>query len=235
MPERNGHIMAGYIALGVVLAVLIALFSRFRPAATQMILSNLYAIRCIFVNFYALRTNSGVVLFDTGMNPAAAVRGLKKVGIEPDDVTHVFLTHTDYDHAGGISAFKKAEWFISSEEEQMINGTTARRGFIRNRHFSPYSKINDGETVVVDGINIKAHITPGHTPGSTVYCIDNRLCMCGDLLRISRKGDFLPFLWLMNMNHHQDKESLVAMQPIIKGYEYVLSGHTGVYRNHHGV
>ncbi|QHQ63378.1 MBL fold metallo-hydrolase [Anaerocolumna sedimenticola] len=209
--------------------LLVFIFSRFRPAPTQKIADNIFAVRCGFVNFYALKTADSVVLFDTGMNPAVAGRGLRKLGISPDLVTHVFLTHTDYDHTGGLTAFPQAKRYLSAGEEQMINGETARRGFMHNKPFLPYHTMADCETIVVGGVSIKLHLVPGHTPGSAAYLIDNRILVTGDLLRLSRKGGFLPFLWMMNMNHRQDMQSVEAIRPIAESAEYILTGHTGLY------
>ena len=222
--------MFGYFIAAAILIFLVFIFSRFRPAATQKITENLYAVSCGFVNFYAVKTGKGVALFDTGTNPAAAKRGLLKLGMPPDSVTHIFLTHTDYDHSGGISAFPGAERYILKLEEQMINGETARRGFLRNRRLSNYHTLEDGEIVSVGDSSVKVYAVPGHTPGSAAYLIDNRFLASGDLLRVSGKGKILPFLWLMNMNHRQNIESVKAMQSVINGAEYILTGHTGVKR-----
>src|ERR1051325_4192993 len=57
----------------------------------------------------ALETSDGVALFDTGPESTFknVVRGLEQVGIKPDDVRHVFLSHIHFDHAG--AAFRLAE------------------------------------------------------------------------------------------------------------------------------
>ena len=222
--------MISYVILALLVIFLVFIISRFRPAATQKITDNLYAVRCGIVNFYALTTSFGVVLFDTGLSPAIAKRGLSKLGISPDQVTHVFLTHTDFDHAGGLAAFPRAKCILSKAEEQMINGETRRRGFLHNSLHLPYSTMADGETTVVGGNEIKLILNPGHTPGSSSYLINKRILACGDLLRVSRKGTFLPFLWLMNMNHQQDIKSMEAIKPVLNSASYILTGHTGVYK-----
>ena len=42
------------------------------------------------------------------------------IGIDQHQITHVFLTHSDFDHAGGLSLFENAEIYLSRDEEQMI-------------------------------------------------------------------------------------------------------------------
>ena len=224
-----GH-MTSYIILGCLALFLVFILTRFRPAATQMITDNLYAIRCGMVNFYAVKTSVGVVLFDTGISPILARHGLHKLGIAPSSVTHVFLTHTDFDHTGGLAAFPQAKCYLSAAEEQMINGETARRGFLRNGRLSSYRTLEDGETVVVGSTTIEMSLASGHTPGSAVYKIDERILVVGDLLRLSKEGAILPFLRLMNMSHRQNIQSVEAMRPVIEKTEYILSGHSGLYR-----
>ncbi|MCL2136853.1 MAG: MBL fold metallo-hydrolase [Coriobacteriia bacterium] len=217
-----------YVFEIILLGLLVFILSRFRPSPTMRINEGLFAIRNVFVNFYAYQTDQGVLLFDTGINPNLAKRELAKVGIVPDDVTHVFLTHTDYDHAGGRTAFPQAELFMSTAEEQMIDGTTPRRGVTHNSRINNYQLLADSETVVIGNTSISLYIAPGHTSGSAIYFIDNRYLVTGDLLRIGRNGNILPFLWLMNMKHQQDIESVKANQGLLDVAEYICTGHTGV-------
>ena len=217
------------ILLGILVIFLIANFSLFHPAATGKIADGLYAVDCLFVNFYVLTYSGGAVVFDTGMNAGIAKRALGKLGVSPDAVTHVFLTHSDFDHAGALSAFPNATIYISEEEEQMVNGKKARRGFMRNSLSRPYHTIADGETVAAGDLRIKLILAPGHTPGSSVYSVDDgRILATGDLLRVTRKGVSAPFLWMMNMDHAQDIKSIEATRNLTDSAQYILSGHTGV-------
>ena len=222
--------MLSYFALFIVALVLALLLSSFRPTGTKKVIDGLYAVRCLFVNFYALETSAGVVLFDAGTTAYQAGRGLAKVNISAGSVTHVFLTHTDYDHAGGLSAFGKVAVYISEAEEQMINGRTARRAAVHNARINSYKTLKDGQTIGVGGRRITMRLTPGHTPGSAAYSVDDKILITGDLIRFGRKKAVLPFLRFMNMDNSLIKKSVEAARPIIDAASVVLTGHSGALK-----
>ncbi len=45
------------------------------------------------------------ILFDAGGNGRILLENMKKLGIEPSSVTDVFISHSHFDHTGGLSAF----------------------------------------------------------------------------------------------------------------------------------
>jgi glyoxylase-like metal-dependent hydrolase (beta-lactamase superfamily II) len=57
-----------------------------------------------FGDFAFLTTSDGVVAIDAGTAPRRVAAALADAGLHASDVTHVILTHSHFDHAGGISA-----------------------------------------------------------------------------------------------------------------------------------
>ena len=220
--------MLSWIAAVILVLVLALILTQFRPSGTREITNGVYAVNCGMVNFYAITTSDGIVLFDTGINPALAERGLRKLGLSPQNVRHVFLTHTDFDHTGGLSAFPSAAVYISKAEEQMINGTTPRRGFMHNKLHTKYRALEDGETLTIGGASITARLAPGHTPGSTVYIVNGNIMVSGDLMRKTQTGATKPFFWLMNKDHGRNVRSVENMRAFADTADYVLTGHSGV-------
>jgi Metallo-beta-lactamase superfamily len=57
-----------------------------------------------FGDFAFLATSDGVVAIDAGTAPHRVAAALADAGLKARDVTHVILTHSHFDHAGGIAA-----------------------------------------------------------------------------------------------------------------------------------
>ena len=77
--------------------------------------------------FWVARSPSRTVVVDAGFSPAggAARRrttlmdmatALRAVGVNPDDVGQVVVTHAHYDHVGGLPAFGAAEVIMTRSE-----------------------------------------------------------------------------------------------------------------------
>jgi glyoxylase-like metal-dependent hydrolase (beta-lactamase superfamily II) len=120
---------------------------------------------------------------------------LGAVGISPDDVRWVVMTHLHTDHAGGLKHFPKSEILITHAELENASGVLGKvRGFLPHRwpdwfspslidlesvHFGPFPeslKLTDAADVTIVG-------TPGHTPGhiSIVLEEDDRVIfLAGD-------------------------------------------------------
>jgi len=220
-----------FLVIAVLLVIGCIVFRRvFTPSPTHRISEDLYAVRCLFVNFYVLNTHVGVVLFDTGISPRLSAWCLGGTGIASTTVTHVFLTHTDSDHAGGVRAYPQAKVYLAERELAMVDGSTARFAWSHNKPLDYFDSLSDGQVITVGSSQIKACITPGHTSGSTSYLINNRYLITGDLLRMTRNGDVAPFFRFLNLDHAKLIRSLKAILPIAERVEYILSGHTGAYK-----
>jgi glyoxylase-like metal-dependent hydrolase (beta-lactamase superfamily II) len=85
-------------------------------------------------------SGDGIVCFDTGINGLLTRMGFKQLGLDPCRVSHVFLTHSDYDHMGGVKEFRNAQVYLSKQEEPMVTGGKTRLLYIkRNARLSGYT------------------------------------------------------------------------------------------------
>jgi N-acyl homoserine lactone hydrolase len=134
---------------------------------------------------YLIRTGDTVILFDTGLSPRAVpgllrndplarftepdllVHRLARLGLGPDDVDLVVLSHLHFDHAGGIELFRRAELVVQQDEYAYAHYPAAffapfyyRKNFdLPDRRW----RLLEGDTELAPGIT--ALRTDGHTPG----------------------------------------------------------------------
>ncbi len=198
---------------------------------TESVNENITRINLKFVSMYVVNDNSNTICVDTGLNTEGVKEAFDKLKINPEDIEAVFLTHSDGDHTGGISAFPGAKVFISSEEEQMINGKTAR--FLKLIHNKKppceLTFLKDGDDLNVGNISLKCISTPGHTPGSMSFLINDKYLFVGDILNI-KNGRVVMDRSFLQMNKEMQKNSIKKLAKL-EGIDFLLTAHTGFTNN----
>lgn len=192
---------------------------------------NLYAVKMATgmgaVNLFIYRDDENAICIDSGYAGHRLEDELKRINIRPESVSHVFLTHTDFDHAGGIGLFGNARIYLAKDEEQMINGTTPRLlWFYHNPRINrEYNLLRDGDIINVGKIKVRAIATPGHTLGSMSFLIDDYMLFTGDTLAL-RKGKVHTNYRLVNMNTATQRASIRRLAAL-ENVSILCTGHTG--------
>jgi len=221
------------------------------PTPTGKILdTNMFAINGDFVSVYLYYTGNGYILFDTGSDPKMLEAGLTEIGITPEDIDTIFLSHSDGDHVAGLTLFPKAKIYINEAEMPMLTGEVSRGGDRYNK--LPEGVENDRLTTLKDGqeleitidtqenylggaitketstsIPIRVINAPGHTPGSTMYVINNEFIFTGDALKIADGNcEVHPF----TMDEKQAQATIDASLDTLKKY-FMLTSHFGILKN----
>lgn len=156
---------------------------------------------------FLVRTGDRVVLIDVGIGPKSDpnltgmfFRSLEKLGVKPEDVTDVALTHLHFDHIGWASDGERplfpnatyrchvADWdfFMGSEPYDDTRAVSLMGGqraievlpAVAER-LEPWSV----DQTIVAGVDVRS--APGHTPGSTILTISSgseRALLLGDVV-----------------------------------------------------
>lgn len=193
---------------------------------TGVVVPGVWAVRVGTVNFFVLRSADALIAVDTGFDRYEILRELARLGIRPSDVTHVFLTHSDPDHVGGLPLFSHALVYIGEDEVPLACGSIPRALGIRNRvAHEDLHALPDLETVQVGEGSVKAVATPGHTPGSTSYLIDG-LLFTGDALSV-KDGVVFEGRRLYTMDRSTRLQSVDRILGL--GSRGILTAHSGVF------
>lgn len=199
--------------------------------ATQEIVEGIYVIETKNANFHLVKAEEGYIAIDAGGSDAGAVQiELAKLNINPDQVKHILLTHTDFDHVAALSLFEKATIYLPEEEVQHTDGTTGRLfGMGRNKFDYDYEVIKDQEELGLENRKITAILTPGHTQGSTCYLMDDKYLFVGDTLSL-QEGRVELFNSLFNQDDALQEKSIQKLAKM-KGLTHIFTPHYG-FTNH---
>jgi N-acyl homoserine lactone hydrolase len=140
-------------------------------------------------NAYLIRHRESWLLWDTGTSDylvsepggrvvahgiKAAIRTtiaaqFEEIGVAPNDIDLLVLSHAHYDHVGNCRLFPKARWIAQKAERDAMFGPNPEEfGYIREL----YETLSGNLTEIVDGDHdifgdgaLRLIFTPGHTLG----------------------------------------------------------------------
>ncbi len=147
----------------------------------------------LVVSCYLIKHNEDWVLWDAGLpantpktpDPVAAPfrpslketipQQLVKLGLKPEDITYVAISHGHFDHTGQVNAFPNAKLIIQKTEYEFMTSTPEKA---MAAHMDPASianyigPSNESKVMLLSGDadlfgdgTLKAITLPGHTPG----------------------------------------------------------------------
>jgi glyoxylase-like metal-dependent hydrolase (beta-lactamase superfamily II) len=196
------------------------------PAETGMIKPGVAVIKGGMTDIFLVSDGTDTVIIDTGDNPGLIKAGLREMKIDSSKINAVFLTHSDYDHTAGANLFTHSTFYMAAAEEAMLNGKIPRMfGFVRNHFNHPYTRLDDGETIHIGKINVKAVATPGHTYGSMSYIINGQYLFTGDLIAL-QDGKAKLFRWF-NYSDALGRKSITKVSQL-RGITLLCTGHNGI-------
>lgn len=197
---------------------------------------------------WIVRNEERTVLVDTGFGArTAAARGrpfdidpveaLERIGIAPDTVEHVVLTHLHYDHAGNLDRFPNATIHVQDAEVAYATGRcmchTVMRfpfevedvvAFVRTT-YAGRARFHDGDEEILPGISV--HLLPGHSKGLQAVRVETRR---GPVLLASDVSHYyanfrndMPFALTIDVG--QSLDSYRRMRRLVPGDDHIIPGH----------
>jgi glyoxylase-like metal-dependent hydrolase (beta-lactamase superfamily II) len=157
-----------------------------------------------------VRDGDRVIVVDPGMvkSRSLILDPLERLGIIPDEVTHVFVSHHHLDHTVNIALFRQAE---------IVDFRTTRRDDQVNSHQGEGFKLGPNTTI---------WITPGHTPQDASLVVDTtegRYAFTHLWWRTDRTPEVDPYA-------RDPAELASSRQRLLDGVDVVIPGHGAPFR-----
>lgn len=199
------------------------------------IFDNMYYFGYDTIGAWAIQTNQGIIMVDAlnTVDDAANIiePGLKKVGLDPNNVKYVLVGHGHFDHFGGTPYFQEnysSRIALSQVDWELLEKPTANP----NQANRPKPKrdmiVKDGDKVTVGDTTVTLYVTPGHTLGSLSYIIP-----------VKYKGQTITALLLSGANITPNRLALNAFIKALDaakaaGAQVLLNGHPGLFGDENG-
>lgn len=212
----------------------------FKPLNTGWIDKNVACVREWVANIFFYCKGNAVIMIDAGYNYDRLAEKMGWLGIAPQSVQHILITHQDTDHVGAVEAdspglFQNAALYIGKVENRYLTGEV-RRKVLYHLYKLPQVTINnkkvllqDGEVINIDGIKIECFLVPGHTWGHMVYLVDDRYLFTGDTIWFGADGGY-SFISALAEDNELAMRSLTALEEKLRGrdlHPLFITGHTG--------
>ena len=212
----------------------------FKPLNTGWIDEHVACVREWVANIFFYRKGDTTIMIDAGYNYDRLEEKMGWLGIDPQSIRHILITHQDTDHVGAVEAdspglFRDAALYIGETENRYLTGE-AHRKVIYHLYRLPQVTIRnekvllrDGQVFDIGGIKIECFLVPGHTWRNMVYLIDDRYLFAGDTIWFGADGGY-SFISTLAENNRLAIRSLAQLEAKLKARglrPLILTGHTG--------
>ena len=154
-----------------------------RPFPPFRIAGNLYYVGSEDLASYLIVTPQGLILINSSLEASVQLirKSVEALGFRFSDIKILLISHAHYDHCAGSARVKQltgARYFVMDADVAAVeSGGKAdfQYGADETMRF-PATKVDrvlhDGDTVKLGDAVLTAHLTAGHTRGTTTWTMD---------------------------------------------------------------
>jgi N-acyl homoserine lactone hydrolase len=180
------------------------------------------------------------IMVDTGGTPPDGVKwqpyfrteneslgqALQNVGVSPEEIDIVILTHLHWDHASNNRIFSRARFIAQKKEYDylLVPEPEVKVGYYMGLALETEYELVDGDSDVVPGISVV--LAPGHSPGMQCVVIETRAgkyILGGDLVTLFENWEAEPHI--PNGVFYDLSTMLESIEKIDRIQGIVLPGH----------
>lgn len=154
-----------------------------RPVPPFRIAGNLYYVGSEDLASYLIVTPRGNILINSSLESSVPLirRSVEQLGFNFKDTKILLISHAHYDHCAGSAAIKRltgARYFVMDADVPVVEsgGRTDFQYASDKTMWFPRAHVDrvlhDGGRVILGGTVLTAHLTAGHTRGTTTWTMD---------------------------------------------------------------
>ncbi len=153
------------------------------PFPSFRIASNLYYVGSEDLASYLIVTPQGDILINSNLasSPALIRKSVEALGFHFKDIKILLISHAHYDHCAGSAEIKRltgAKCEVMAPDVSVVESggrTDFQYARDKSMQFPPTHVdriLHDGDKVSLGGTVLTAHLTAGHTKGTTTWTVD---------------------------------------------------------------
>ena len=156
-----------------------------QPFPPFRIAGNLYYVGSQDLAAYLIVTPQGNILINSNLesSPPQIKQAIESLGFKYKDTKILLISHGHFDHCAGSAQIKRetgAKYEVMAQDVPVVE-SGGRNDFhygSRKPFWFPPTKVDkalhDGDTISLGGTTLTAHLTAGHTKGTTTWTIDEQ-------------------------------------------------------------
>jgi metallo-beta-lactamase class B len=151
-----------------------------QPFPPHRVIGNVYYVGSQALASYLITTPQGHILINSSLESSVPLirESIEKMGFKFGDVKILLISHAHWDHCAGSAAVKEltgAKYMVMDADVPEIEAGgkgNFQYGDSPTSHYQPTKVdrvLHDGDEVKLGDTVLTAHLTPGHTKGTTTW------------------------------------------------------------------
>ena len=150
------------------------------PFPAHHVIGNVYYVGSQGLASYLITTPQGNILINSSLESSVPMirESIEKLGFHFSDTKILLISHAHWDHCAGSALVKKltgAKYYVMDGDVDVVESggkTDFQYGGDGDNHYKPTKVdrvLHDGDEVKLGDTVLVAHLTPGHTKGTTTW------------------------------------------------------------------
>src|SRR5215470_3654950 len=150
------------------------------PFPPHRVIGNIYYVGSQGLASYLITTSQGNILINSSLESSVPLirESIEKLGFHFSDTKILLISHAHWDHCAGSALVKEltgAKYYVMDGDVDVVESggkTDFQYGGDNGTHYKPVKVdrvLHDGDEVKLGDTVLVAHLTPGHTKGTTTW------------------------------------------------------------------